>query len=103
MRKFVTTHPSYQQDSVISPEIAHDLLVACNEIGTGVRACPELLGTVSIDRVKSEDAYGQVLAGRLNPEERSELLQNLIRRAYMRRPEDKPRGDEEDDEDGPSP
>ena len=95
MRTFVTTHPSYQHDSVITPEIAHDLLIACDEIGKGVRACPELLGSVTIDRVRGEDAYGQVLAGRLNPEERSELIQNLIRRAHMRRPEDKPRGTSE--------
>ena len=95
MRTFVTTHPNYQHDSVITPEIAHDLLIACDEIGKGVRACPELLGSVTIDRVRGEDAYGQVLAGRLNPEERSELIQNLIRRAHMRRPEDKPRGTSE--------
>ncbi len=49
MRHFVTSHHAYQQDSVINPEIAHDLMVACKEIGEGTRSCPELLGTVVID------------------------------------------------------
>lgn len=50
MRRFVTSHHAYQQDSVINPEIAHDLMVACKEIGEGTRPCPELLGTVVIDK-----------------------------------------------------
>ena len=50
MRRFVTSHHAYQQDSIISPEIAHDLMVACKEIGEGTRPCAELLGTVVIDK-----------------------------------------------------
>ena len=50
MRQFVTSHPDYKQDSVISPAIAHDLLLACKGIGEGTVPCPELLGNITIDR-----------------------------------------------------
>ena len=50
MRQFVTSHPAYQHDSVINPEVAHDLMVACKEIGEGTRQCPELLGNIVIDK-----------------------------------------------------
>jgi glutamate--cysteine ligase catalytic subunit len=50
MRNFVSQHPAYQQDSVISPEIAHDLLMACKHVGEGALRCPSILGDVVIDR-----------------------------------------------------
>lgn len=50
MRQFVTAHPAYRQDSVIRPEIAHDLLLTCRGIGEGTIPCPELLGDITIDR-----------------------------------------------------
>jgi len=126
IRQFVMTHPSYRQDSVVSPEIAHDLMMACKEIGEGTRPCPELLGDVVIERyvvvhghdcfhcssksyyeresiscaqithiycnlalfylfylvrIRKEDAYGTVLAGRLSVQERSALIQRLVGRA----------------------
>eukprot|EP00588_Corethron_pennatum_P017717 CAMPEP_0194304804 /NCGR_PEP_ID=MMETSP0171-20130528/2425_1 /TAXON_ID=218684 /ORGANISM="Corethron pennatum, Strain L29A3" /LENGTH=821 /DNA_ID=CAMNT_0039056163 /DNA_START=130 /DNA_END=2591 /DNA_ORIENTATION=- len=40
MRKFVQSHPAYKFDSVVSEEIAHDLMVACKEIGEGTRHEP---------------------------------------------------------------
>lgn len=33
LRKFVTTHPGYKKDSVVTDEIAYDLVIACQEIG----------------------------------------------------------------------
>jgi glutamate--cysteine ligase catalytic subunit len=51
MRKFVHAHPAYKQDSVISPEIAHDLLMTCQGIGEGVIPCPDLLGDITIERL----------------------------------------------------
>ncbi len=33
IRHFVTSHPSYGKDSVVTDEIAYDLVVACHEIG----------------------------------------------------------------------
>ena len=50
MRQFVQAHPAYKQDSVISPEIAHDLMVRCHGIGEGSIPCPELLGNITLDR-----------------------------------------------------
>lgn len=81
MRKFVTSHPAYRHDSVVSEEIAYDLMVACKDIGEGVIDCPELLGDVKISRVRSGDPYGSVLAGRLSSAERSALISRLIARA----------------------
>jgi glutamate--cysteine ligase catalytic subunit len=92
MRNFVTSHPGYKQDSVISPEIAHDLMMTCQGIGEGAIACPELLGNIKIDRIRKQDAYGQMLAGRLNHQERSELLQALFNRGNSSRPENVARG-----------
>ncbi len=93
MRNYVREHPAYKQDSIISPEIAHDLLKACSDIGSGNLQCPEILGDITIERVRPEDAYGSVLAGKLNSEEeRSELLDRLMQRAFIRRDETSPRG-----------
>ncbi len=50
MRRFVQGHPSYKGDSVVSPEIAHDLMRACKEFGEGSLHIPELLGDIKIDR-----------------------------------------------------
>lgn len=50
MRNFVTSHPAYKHDSVVTEEIAFDLMMACKNIGEGVTPCPELLGKVSIAR-----------------------------------------------------
>jgi hypothetical protein len=59
-------------------------------------ACTHMLGCLynccCECRVRREDAYGRVLAGRLNAEERSELLQKLIIRARKHRDHDIPRG-----------
>lgn len=50
MRNFVQTHPKYNNDSIVNNDIAIDLMNACNEIGTGIRPCPEILGRVGINR-----------------------------------------------------
>ena len=50
MRNFVQTHPKYNHDSIVNDDIAIDLMNACNEIGTGIRPCPEILGRASINR-----------------------------------------------------
>lgn len=93
MRKFVQSHPAYQGDSVIRPEIAHDLMMACKSIGEGTIQCPELHGDIVIDKVRKEDAYGQVLAGRLTTKaEKSELLRRLTRRGRFNRPDNVARG-----------
>lgn len=45
MRKFITTHPEYKQDSVVSERINYDLLLLMSKIQDGSVGCPELFGT----------------------------------------------------------
>ena len=92
IRKFVHSHPDYKHDSVISESIAYDLMIQCKGIGEGTIACPDLLGDIVIDRVRPEDAYGHTLPGRLSQGERSELIENLLRRAYVPREPGQARG-----------
>ncbi|CAK8697356.1 glutamate--cysteine ligase catalytic subunit-like [Clavelina lepadiformis] len=44
MRHFVTSHPEYKQDSVVSDSIAYDLLVRCDQIEKGEVTCHQLFG-----------------------------------------------------------
>jgi len=92
MRKFVSSHPAYTQDSIISPEVAHDLLMACKQVGEGILPCPDILGDIVIDRVRPQDAAGQVLEGRLNSEERRKLIKRLVKRAKKTKPDNIARG-----------
>ncbi|XP_077989695.1 glutamate--cysteine ligase catalytic subunit-like [Glandiceps talaboti] len=43
MREFVSNHPDYKQDSVVSEQINYDLLLTCDKITKGELAAPELL------------------------------------------------------------
>ncbi|XP_077488541.1 glutamate--cysteine ligase [Amblyomma americanum] len=45
MRKFITNHPDYKQDSVVSERINYDLLQQMSKIQQGAVGCPELFGT----------------------------------------------------------
>ncbi|WWC96482.1 hypothetical protein V866_003350 [Kwoniella sp. B9012] len=44
IRRFITSHPAYQNDSIVSDEINYDLVKAIDEVERGVRPAPELLG-----------------------------------------------------------
>jgi glutamate--cysteine ligase catalytic subunit len=44
MRSFITSHPEYKHDSIVSYDIQYDLVKAVDEVERGVRAAPELLG-----------------------------------------------------------
>jgi len=57
MRNFVRNHPAYKGDSVVSDEIAYDLMIACRDIGLGKLHVPELLGDVKIDLISPDGAY----------------------------------------------
>lgn len=82
MRKFVQEHKDYKQDSVVSQEIAFDLLQACNEIGLGRRACPELLGSVTIEPIVKEGIYEVPLRNeKLGTEDRASVLRKYVARA----------------------
>jgi hypothetical protein len=91
-RRFVTSHPDYKQDSIITSTIAYDLMMTCQGIGDGTIPCPELLGDIQIAKVRKEDAFGHVLAGKLSSTQRIQLLQSLIDRAQIPRSRSVPRG-----------
>ncbi|KAI9319784.1 glutamate-cysteine ligase-domain-containing protein [Dichotomocladium elegans] len=44
LRKLVTSHPDYKQDSVVSPAITYDLVTTVDRIARGDLKAPELLG-----------------------------------------------------------
>ncbi|KAM9315998.1 glutamate--cysteine ligase catalytic subunit isoform 2-T2 [Gastrophryne carolinensis] len=44
MREFVSNHPDYKHDSVITDKINYDLIVKCNQIANEQAGCPELFG-----------------------------------------------------------
>ncbi|MEE6476612.1 hypothetical protein FKM82_011143 [Ascaphus truei] len=51
MREFVSNHPDYKQDSVITDKMNYDLLVKCNQIANELTDCPELHG-FTVDKIK---------------------------------------------------
>lgn len=79
IRRFVQSHPAYKQDSRVSQEIAYDLMVACDEIGRGVRACPELHGDVKIDEVMKEGVYPTLLTTDLTSGDALKALLQKVR------------------------
>jgi glutamate--cysteine ligase catalytic subunit len=58
IRKFCQEHPEYKKDSVVTPGMCYDLVKACDEIGTGQRRCPEVLGNVVIEPIRKDAAFG---------------------------------------------
>ncbi|KAJ2708356.1 glutamate--cysteine ligase [Coemansia spiralis] len=44
IRAFVQGHPAYKRDSVVSAEINYDLILALDDVSSGRRPAPELLG-----------------------------------------------------------
>ncbi|GMH63001.1 hypothetical protein TrST_g9911 [Triparma strigata] len=85
MRDYVTSHPDYKNDSVIPESVAHDLMVACSEIGEGKRHEPSLTGDVRIEPVLKEDAYGVKLdSERVGEGKVFSLLQKYMKRAGVR-------------------
>mmetsp|Transcript_57468 Transcript_57468/g.136650 ORF Transcript_57468/g.136650 Transcript_57468/m.136650 type:complete len:687 (+) Transcript_57468:42-2102(+) len=81
IRQFVREHPEYKKDSKLTPGIAFDLCKACDEIGRGVRACPELHGDVKIEPIANEAAYGTLLQSTTSDEARSALIRKICARA----------------------
>lgn len=52
IRKFVTEHPDYKHDSVVSEIINYDLLKTVKDIQTGDKYCPLLLGVSTMSKTK---------------------------------------------------
>jgi glutamate--cysteine ligase catalytic subunit len=81
IRNYIRSHEDYKGDSVVSDKIAHDLLVACKDIGEGKLHVPELLGDVHIDPITTEGAYDTKLdSGRVQNKRILELLQRYRQR-----------------------
>jgi len=87
LRQFVTTHPSYKKDSRVTPAAAYDLMVACKEIGTGERKCPELHGNIDIPIVSAGTNPFRQPTG-MATEQRQKLLERFHARARMKRLEE---------------
>eukprot|EP00946_MAST-07B_sp_MAST-7B-sp1_P004263 g4263.t1 len=58
MRNFVSTHPDYKFDSVVSDRIAFDLLQECNAVTSGLKRIPELFG--SFGMFESDNGFSPV-------------------------------------------
>lgn len=81
MRRFVFAHPDYRHDSVIPQSTAFDLLMECQQIGEGVKQCPELLGEFKIAPVRGQAAYRVPLkSSGVAAEKRQALLQRYLGR-----------------------
>ncbi|XP_066138172.1 glutamate--cysteine ligase [Euwallacea fornicatus] len=52
IRKFVTEHPDYKYDSVVSEIINYDLLKTLRDIQKGTKPCPELIGYSATSKTK---------------------------------------------------
>mmetsp|Transcript_103204 Transcript_103204/g.298575 ORF Transcript_103204/g.298575 Transcript_103204/m.298575 type:complete len:682 (+) Transcript_103204:45-2090(+) len=81
IRDFVQKHPEYKKDSIITQGIAYDLVLACDEIGRGVRPCPEVLGDVIIERITRDSAYDTHLHSSTCQMAIAKLLNQLRKRA----------------------
>ncbi|CAM9217390.1 unnamed protein product [Heterosigma akashiwo] len=63
LRDFVARHRAYRKDSVVSPEIAHDLLRHCAAVGEGRERAPDLLGETVIREINLDvDAWQTPIA-----------------------------------------
>jgi glutamate--cysteine ligase catalytic subunit len=82
MRNFVRNHANYKGDSVVSDEIAYDLMCTCRDIGEGKLHIPELLGDVKIDLITPDGAYGVKLD---STRTQNETLLTLLQRYTNRR------------------
>ncbi|CAG9782921.1 unnamed protein product [Diatraea saccharalis] len=54
MRNFVTTHPEYKKDSVVTEKINYDLLKTAHGIQTGAVAAPTLLGGSNVSKTNED-------------------------------------------------
>lgn len=70
IREFVTNHPEYKNDSVVSDRINYDLLKRCADISTGKLECNGLLPSFSsktTDDVPKALSKTEVYLNKKNP------------------------------------
>lgn len=82
IRNYIRKHPAYKFDSVVSDEIAYDLMIACKDIGEGKRHEPELLGDFRITPIEREGAYDVKLDSK---KVNNNCIVHLLRRYSRRR------------------
>jgi len=81
MRNFIRNHNDYKGDSVVTDEIAYDLMVACKEIGEGTRHVPELLGDIKIKPITTTGAFDTKLESKqMNNDQILDLLRRYTHR-----------------------
>jgi glutamate--cysteine ligase catalytic subunit len=86
MRQYVRSHPAYRGDSVVTDEIAYDLMIACRDIGEGKLHVPELLGNIEIEPITTDGAYQTKLdSKRVKNEKLLELLHRYTSRKSFAR------------------
>lgn len=54
MRNFVTNHPDYMKDSIVSEKINYDLLKTAHGVQTGQIPAPKLLGTSTVSKTNED-------------------------------------------------
>lgn len=54
MRNFVTSHPEYKKDSVVSEKINYDLLKTAHGVQTGTVPAPNLLGSSNVSKTNED-------------------------------------------------
>eukprot|EP00698_Gefionella_okellyi_P009902 TRINITY_DN2542_c0_g1_i1.p1 TRINITY_DN2542_c0_g1~~TRINITY_DN2542_c0_g1_i1.p1 ORF type:complete len:652 (+),score=121.82 TRINITY_DN2542_c0_g1_i1:41-1996(+) len=74
MREFITKHEAYKKDSVVNQEIAHDLIHAINDICSGERREPALLGDADVTANGYVDGIVKFGSGGCSPAKRNRVL-----------------------------
>lgn len=59
IRRFISKHPAYKHDSVVSDVVSKDLVEEITKIAHGEKPCPELLGNHLICKLNEDEAIGR--------------------------------------------
>ena len=83
MRNFVTSHPDYKEDSVVTQRIAYDLMERCHHIGIGTMTEPSLLPSFyKAEPLVSDNPYPTYLSGnKIEKANRERLLRRYAGRS----------------------
>lgn len=84
MRSFIRSHADYKHDSLVSPRIATDLMVACHKIGQGQLHVPELHGDLRIEPLTAKDALDARLLSELPVESVATQMGRAVERYAAR-------------------
>lgn len=68
LRSFITRHPLYQGDSVVSEQICYDLIDHCRLITNGEESAPDLLGRFYSEQLPTETETPERMMARMSAE-----------------------------------